>query len=670
MILFAYGSNMNPGLMADRCPEFRTLGVARLMDYRLCFPRYSRARNCATAGIEPCARRCGVGRPLRISPNDVPVLNYHEGYEPDGAAEQNERILREVTVLRMGGSEPVKAMAYFAIPDGTTRCPPPPTCRSIIDGANYHGLPKASSPRWNSCAPPSVFRQRSFQQVIHRPIFGGASRPDSLDDAREAGDAADMFYFAYGSNLDLLQMQLRCPERAVRQHGQARRLPDLLSAQVVRARLRHHQHRAGDERDASGARSTSWTARDLARLDEREGYDKRRDRGQEPLQSHHGPGRDRRRASGRGGSLCRGADRDPGLPSPHYIGYLVAAAAECGLPKSHLVKLAQHMPVPKPPERGMIAALLVFLGGGIGAAARHGVNLAAGRSSAPISRGRRSTVNVVGSFVMGLIAAWFAFRAEARAGRSTCACCSPPAFLGGFTTFSAFSLDAAVLWERGAVGSRRPMSRRRWCSRSWRFSPVFGSSGRSSDAIGGAPPEAPIMATLETRTVETDEAGMRLDRWFKAHYPELVVRPPAEAAPLGPGPRRWRPRQDQRAAGGGPGGARAAAWTRRPDGHPAGDEARRLSERDERLRSQAARTPEARGLRRRRRKVARRRSACSSDADSLRAMLLYEDDEVFVFNKPQGLAVQGGSGLTRHVDAMLEVAPRPQGPEAAPRPSP
>jgi 23S rRNA pseudouridine955/2504/2580 synthase len=35
-------------------------------------------------------------------------------------------------------------------------------------------------------------------------------------------------------------------------------------------------------------------------------------------------------------------------------------------------------------------------------------------------------------------------------------------------------------------------------------------------------------------------------------------------------------------------------------------------------------------------------------------MLLYEDGDVFVFNKPPGLAVQGGSGLTRHIDAMLE----------------
>jgi 23S rRNA pseudouridine955/2504/2580 synthase len=46
--------------------------------------------------------------------------------------------------------------------------------------------------------------------------------------------------------------------------------------------------------------------------------------------------------------------------------------------------------------------------------------------------------------------------------------------------------------------------------------------------------------------------------------------------------------------------------------------------------------------------------AKTSDADALRAMILCEDDDVFVFNKPAGLAVQGGSGLTRHVDAMLE----------------
>jgi 23S rRNA pseudouridine955/2504/2580 synthase len=43
-----------------------------------------------------------------------------------------------------------------------------------------------------------------------------------------------------------------------------------------------------------------------------------------------------------------------------------------------------------------------------------------------------------------------------------------------------------------------------------------------------------------------------------------------------------------------------------------------------------------------------------TDAEFLRSILLYEDDQVFVFNKPAGLAVQGGSGLTRHLDAMLD----------------
>jgi 23S rRNA pseudouridine955/2504/2580 synthase len=41
--------------------------------------------------------------------------------------------------------------------------------------------------------------------------------------------------------------------------------------------------------------------------------------------------------------------------------------------------------------------------------------------------------------------------------------------------------------------------------------------------------------------------------------------------------------------------------------------------------------------------------------DTLKAMTLFEDDDVLVLNKPAGLAVQGGSGMTRHIDQMLEV---------------
>jgi CrcB protein len=93
--------------------------------------------------------------------------------------------------------------------------------------------------------------------------------------------------------------------------------------------------------------------------------------------------------------------------------------------------------------------LIVFLGGGIGAALRHGVNLAAARLAGTAFPYGTVTVNIVGSLAMGLIAAYFAFRGDAsqhwRLFLTT-------GILGGFTTFSAFSLDVALLYERGELG--------------------------------------------------------------------------------------------------------------------------------------------------------------------------------------------------------------------------
>jgi CrcB protein len=92
--------------------------------------------------------------------------------------------------------------------------------------------------------------------------------------------------------------------------------------------------------------------------------------------------------------------------------------------------------------------LLVFLGGGLGAALRHGVNIAAARLLGLNFPYGTLTVNVTGSIAMGLLAGYFAFRGDAsqhwRLFLTT-------GMLGGYTTFSAFSLDVAVLWERHAV---------------------------------------------------------------------------------------------------------------------------------------------------------------------------------------------------------------------------
>lgn len=93
--------------------------------------------------------------------------------------------------------------------------------------------------------------------------------------------------------------------------------------------------------------------------------------------------------------------------------------------------------------------LLVFIGAGLGGVLRHGTNIAAlrlGWTAFPVST---LAVNIVGSLLMGLVAGVL----DAHAGAS-------PAWrlflatgmLGGFTTFSAFSLDAVALWQRDRLG--------------------------------------------------------------------------------------------------------------------------------------------------------------------------------------------------------------------------
>jgi CrcB protein len=97
----------------------------------------------------------------------------------------------------------------------------------------------------------------------------------------------------------------------------------------------------------------------------------------------------------------------------------------------------------------MLQVLLVFLGGGAGSVARHGVNVATARLFGTDFPWGTLCVNVVGSFVMGLLAAWFAFKGGAGWSQHARLLLTT-GFLGGFTTFSTFSLDTALMWERDA----------------------------------------------------------------------------------------------------------------------------------------------------------------------------------------------------------------------------
>ncbi len=94
----------------------------------------------------------------------------------------------------------------------------------------------------------------------------------------------------------------------------------------------------------------------------------------------------------------------------------------------------------------MRALLLVALGGGIGAALRHLVNFASLRLLGPGFPWGTMAINATGSLAMGAFAGWLAGRA---AGSEALRLFVATGILGGFTTFSAFSLDFAVLWQRG-----------------------------------------------------------------------------------------------------------------------------------------------------------------------------------------------------------------------------
>ena len=93
--------------------------------------------------------------------------------------------------------------------------------------------------------------------------------------------------------------------------------------------------------------------------------------------------------------------------------------------------------------------LIVFVGAGIGGALRHGVNVGAAKLFGYGFPFGTLIVNVVGSFAIGLLAGYFVLRPgipqDLRQFLTT-------GILGGFTTFSSFSLDSALLIQRHQYG--------------------------------------------------------------------------------------------------------------------------------------------------------------------------------------------------------------------------
>jgi 23S rRNA pseudouridine955/2504/2580 synthase len=126
------------------------------------------------------------------------------------------------------------------------------------------------------------------------------------------------------------------------------------------------------------------------------------------------------------------------------------------------------------------------------------------------------------------------------------------------------------------------------------------------------------MSGVQSITVKDDEAQIRLDRWFKRHFPDLAHGRLEKLLRTG------QVRLDGRRA---EAGARLVAGqvVRVP---PLGTAPPQAAERAPPIRA--------------------------SDAAMIRRAVLYQDDDVIVIDKPAGLAVQGGTGTERHLDALLD----------------
>src|SRR5262249_28284477 len=126
-----------------------------------------------------------------------------------------------------------------------------------------------------------------------------------------------------------------------------------------------------------------------------------------------------------------------------------------------------------------------------------------------------------------------------------------------------------------------------------------------------------LMTGVETKEVSRAEDGMRLDRWFKTHYASL---PHSRLEKL---LRTGQVRVD---------GGRAKPTTRLPPGQSV-----RIPPLPD--------TPPP---------PAPAHALAKADRAFLASITLYEDDDLLVLNKPSGIAVQGGTKTTHHIDRRLE----------------
>ncbi|GAA0283218.1 hypothetical protein LNAOJCKE_1558 [Methylorubrum aminovorans] len=193
---------------------------------------------------------------------------------------------------------------------------------------------------------------------------------------------------------------------------------------------------------------------------------------------------------------------------------------------------------------------------------------------------------------------------------------------------------ADASWERAGPPAARAPTAKSTRADSSRAKPPRVEAPRAESPAPPAGPtrreqraaaSATLASGVQTLTVAPDEAGMRIDRFLGARFPQLPFTRVQSIV------RKGELRVD---------GKRAKPNDRLEPGSSVRVPPLKLEQPADRPRSAAK---------------------IDGDAEFLRLLILYEDADMMILNKPFGLAVQGGSGTVRHVDGLLEALTGPDG---------
>lgn len=144
MLYFAYGSNLDPDQMRERCPTHHVVGLGELRDHRVIFPLTSHDWGGGVASIGVAHGESVWGMVYELSDTDLATLDRYEGYR--GPGDQHNVYDREtVSVLLVradDGSFPrrLRAWTYVARPANPAR-PSRRYLDALLRGARHHRLP-------------------------------------------------------------------------------------------------------------------------------------------------------------------------------------------------------------------------------------------------------------------------------------------------------------------------------------------------------------------------------------------------------------------------------------------------------------------------------------------------------------------------------------------------